>query len=94
MDLLKQRILRGGVVSTDSVLKVDSFLNHQIDMTLVDAIAAEFQRIYEGKPFDKVLTIIRDMYTTAGRERRKATTANLCNKREMPAAAQVVPHLC
>jgi xanthine phosphoribosyltransferase len=57
LEQLKQRILRDGIVSSDDVLKVDSFLNHQIDMELIDAIAAEFQRLYAGRPLDRVLTI-------------------------------------
>lgn len=57
MELLKQRILADGVVKHGNVLKVDSFLNHQIDVELLDAIAAEFQRIYGERPIDKVLTI-------------------------------------
>lgn len=57
MELLRQRILKDGVVRPGSVLKVDSFLNHQIDVELLDAIAAEFERIYAGKPINKVLTI-------------------------------------
>ncbi|NLG10443.1 MAG: xanthine phosphoribosyltransferase [Coriobacteriaceae bacterium] len=57
MELLKQRILNDGVVRPGSVLKVDSFLNHQIDVELLDAIAAEFERIYAGRPINKVLTI-------------------------------------
>ena len=57
MELLKQRIRTDGIVSSDSVLKVDSFLNHQIDMELLVAIAQEFHRIYGDKPVNKVLTI-------------------------------------
>lgn len=57
MELLKQRILDDGVVKPDNVLKVDSFLNHQIDVELLDAIAEEFYRAFETKQVDKVLTI-------------------------------------
>jgi xanthine phosphoribosyltransferase len=57
MELLKQRILADGVVSPGNVLKVDSFLNHQIDVKLLDAIADEFQRLYADKPINKVLTL-------------------------------------
>jgi xanthine phosphoribosyltransferase len=57
MEKLKQRILADGVVSPGNVLKVDSFLNHQIDVELLDAIAEEFYRIYAERPIDKVLTI-------------------------------------
>jgi xanthine phosphoribosyltransferase len=57
VQLLEDRIRRDGVVKPGNVLKVDSFLNHQIDIELVDAMAAEWAKMYEGKPITKVLTI-------------------------------------
>jgi len=57
MELLKQRILADGIIASDSVLKVDSFLNHQIDVALMDALAEESLKIFADKPVDKVLTI-------------------------------------
>lgn len=57
MELLKQRILEDGIVKHGNVLKVDSFLNHQIDVKLLDAIALELQQVYGDKQIDKVLTI-------------------------------------
>ena len=57
MNFLEARILRDGVVKPGHVLKVDSFLNHQIDVALVDEIAAEFHRRFAGRPVTKVLTI-------------------------------------
>ncbi|MCL2865611.1 MAG: xanthine phosphoribosyltransferase [Lachnospiraceae bacterium] len=57
MDLLKQRILKDGHVKPGNVLKVDSFLNHQIDVALMDAIGAEFKRLYGDAPITKILTI-------------------------------------
>ena len=57
MKMLKERILRDGVVKPGAVLKVDSFLNHQMDMELIDRIAEEFQRRFAGKHITKVLTI-------------------------------------
>ncbi|MDR2035246.1 MAG: xanthine phosphoribosyltransferase [Coriobacteriales bacterium] len=57
MELLKQRILTDGVVSSDNVLKVDTFLNHQVDVELLGAIAEEFERIFQDKPINKVFTI-------------------------------------
>ena len=44
MNCVEERILRDGVVKCGNVLKVDSFLNHQIDVALLDEIAREFQR--------------------------------------------------
>ena len=57
MELLEQRILLDGVVKDGDVLKVDSFLNHQIDTVLLDQLAAEFKRLFAGLPINKVLTI-------------------------------------
>ena len=57
MNFVEQRIRQEGCVKSGDVLKVDAFLNHQIDMALVDEIAAEFVRRYEGSPITKVLTI-------------------------------------
>ena len=57
MNFIEQRIREEGCVKAGSVLKVDSFLNHQIDMVLVDQIAEEFVRRFEGASVTKVLTI-------------------------------------
>ena len=57
MNFLEARILKDGTVKPGNVLKVDSFLNHQIDMALLDEIAAEFVRRFSGKHITKVLTI-------------------------------------
>ncbi len=57
MNFLEERILRDGVVKPGDVLKVDSFLNHQIDVALLDEIAREFRQRFADKPVTKVLTI-------------------------------------
>ena len=57
MNFIEERILREGVVKPGNVLKVDSFLNHQIDVKLLDEIADEFVRRFEGQTITKVLTI-------------------------------------
>lgn len=57
MQLLKDRIVRDGTVRAGSILKVDSFLNHQIDIDLMEAVGAEFRRLYEGTPVTRILTI-------------------------------------
>ena len=57
MELLEQRIMKDGVVKEGGVLKVDSFLNHQIDSTLLDQLGAEFARLFAGQPINKVITI-------------------------------------
>lgn len=57
MDLLKRKIEEEGVVLSNSVLKVDSFLNHQVDPQLMKAIGDEFVDRFRNKPITKVLTI-------------------------------------
>ena len=57
MNFLEEKILREGTVKPGNVLKVDSFLNHQIDVALMDEIGREFKRRFAGKPITKVLTI-------------------------------------
>ena len=57
MNCVEERILKDGIVKTGNVLKVDSFLNHQIDVVLLDEIAQEFQRRFAGNTITKVLTI-------------------------------------
>ncbi|MFI3238656.1 MAG: xanthine phosphoribosyltransferase [Lachnospiraceae bacterium] len=57
MELLKERIRLDGKVRGTGVLKVDSFLNHQIDVTLLSEIGAEFRRRFEGCGVNKILTI-------------------------------------
>ena len=57
MNFLEQRIICDGVVKPGDVLKVDSFLNHQMDVALLDEIAREFKRRFGHKKITKVLTI-------------------------------------
>ena len=57
MQLLKDRIRRDGKIRGTEVLKVDSFLNHQMDVELFDAIGAEFRRRFAGCGVNKILTI-------------------------------------
>ena len=57
MKLLEERIKRDGVVKSEGVLKVDSFLNHQIDVNLIDEMGEEFARLFAGAPVNKILTI-------------------------------------
>ena len=57
MELLKNRILKDGVVKPGSILKVDSFLNHQMDIDLINDIGKEFKRIFSDCPVTKILTI-------------------------------------
>ena len=57
MNFLEERILKDGVVKPGNVLKVDSFLNHQMDISLMEEIGREFKRRFKGKSINKVLTI-------------------------------------
>ena len=57
MNFLEERIARDGIVKSGNVLKVDSFLNHQMDIALIEEIGREFKRRFGDKPIDKVLTI-------------------------------------
>ena len=57
MNFLEQRILTDGIVKPGDVLKVDSFLNHQMDIGLLEQLGAEFVRRFEGAHITKVLTI-------------------------------------
>ena len=57
MKLLKDRILQDGQCFEGGVLKVDSFINHQMDPTLMKAMAVEFVRRFANEPFNKILTI-------------------------------------
>ena len=57
MKLLEERILRDGEVKSGEILKVDRFLNHQMDPTLFYAMAEEWKRLYDGCGVNKLLTI-------------------------------------
>ena len=57
MNFLEERIVKDGVVKPGNVLKVDSFLNHQMDIGLMEEIGREFKRRFADKPVTKILTI-------------------------------------
>ena len=57
MELLKERILKDGTVRPGQTLKVDSFLNHQMDIDLINEIGKEFYRRFEGQKITKIMTI-------------------------------------
>ena len=57
MNFLEERIVKDGIVKPGNVLKVDSFLNHQMDISLMEEIGREFKRRFADKPVTKVLTI-------------------------------------
>lgn len=57
MKALEEKILKDGHVAKGDILKVDSFLNHQIDVKFMNEIGKEFKRLYADKQVDKILTI-------------------------------------
>ena len=81
--------MRDGVVKDEDILKVDSFLNHQIDAVLIDQLAQEFKRLFNDLPITKILTIeasgIAIAYATALRFgvpmvfAKKSRTRNIAN---------------
>lgn len=69
MNLLKEKILNEGIALNKNVLKVDSFINHQVDVNLMNKIGEEFYNYFKSKEINKVVTIessgIAPAYTTA-----------------------------
>jgi xanthine phosphoribosyltransferase len=57
MNFLEERIVRDGMIKEGNVLKVDSFLNHQMDIALFDEIGREFKERFKDKKINKILTI-------------------------------------
>ena len=58
MNFLEERITKDGIVKEGNVLKVDSFLNHQMDIQLFDEIGEEFKRRFANEHINKILTIV------------------------------------
>lgn len=69
MDLLKEKIKKDGIVINENILKVDNFLNHQVDTKLMNLIGEEFANHFKDKKITKVVTIessgIAPAYATA-----------------------------
>ena len=57
MKLLEERIRKDGVVKEGNILKVDSFLNHQLDIELFNEMGKEFKRLFADRPINKILTL-------------------------------------
>jgi len=57
MKLLEERIRKDGIVKPGNVLKVDSFINHQMDIELISEMGKEWKKLFEGKNINKILTI-------------------------------------
>ena len=57
MKYLEKKIIKDGVVKPGNILKVDNFLNHQIDVVTLNEMGKEFKRLFADKPINKILTI-------------------------------------
>lgn len=57
MNFLEERIVKDGIIKEGNVLKVDSFLNHQMDISLFNQMGAEFKKRFAGKNINKIVTI-------------------------------------
>ena len=95
MNFLEEKIKEDGVIKEGNILKVDNFLNHQIDVDIIRQIAYELKRRFRGKTVNKILTIeasgiaiatlLGDLYDVpvvfAKRARRPtAPTTSMCRK--------------
>ncbi len=86
MNFLEKKILSDGVVKAGSILKVDNFLNHQIDIRVIRQIAHELKRRFGGEQIDKIITIessgiaiatlLGDLYDVPVVFAKKSETAN------------------
>lgn len=86
MNFLEEKILSDGIVKTGNILKVDNFLNHQIDINVIRQIALELKKRFEGKRVDKIITIeasgitiatlLGDLYNVPVVFAKKGETAN------------------
>ena len=86
MNFLEQKIIEDGVIKEGNILKVDNFLNHQIDVDIIRQIAFEFKRRFRGKTVNKILTIeasgiaiaalLGDLYDVPVVFAKKSETAN------------------
>ena len=95
MNFLEEKILADGSIKQGNILKVDNFLNHQIDIDIMRQIAYEFKRRFKGKEVTKILTIeasgiaiavlLADLYDVPVVFAKKGETANstddICKER-------------
>lgn len=96
MNFLEEKILEDGKINPGNVLKVDNFLNHQIDIDIMRQIAYEFKRRFRGKEVNKVLTIeasgiaiatmLADLYDVPVVFAKKGETVNCTDDKYMAQA--------
>ena len=77
MKMLEDRIRKDGIVREGNVLKVDSFINHQMDIPLFREMAKEWKRLFAGKPINKVLTIEASEFNVPVVFAKKSMSINL-----------------
>ena len=77
MKMLEDRIRNDGIVREGNVLKVDSFINHQMDIPLFREMAKEWKRLFAGKPINKVLTIEASEFNVPVVFAKKSMSINL-----------------
>ena len=103
MNFLEEKILEDGVIKRGNILKVDNFLNHQIDVDIIRQIAYEFKRRFRGKQVNKILTIeasgiaiatlLGDLYDVPVVFAKKSQTANSTDDKYV-AKAYSFTHKC
>ena len=96
MNFLEEKILQSGVIKEGNILKVDSFLNHQIDIDIMRQMAYEFKRRFSNVEVDRILTIeasgiaiatlLGDLYDKPVVFAKKAETANSTDDKYMAQA--------
>lgn len=96
MNFLEEKIIQDGKINPGNILKVDNFLNHQIDIDIMRQIAYEFKRRFKGKHVNKVLTIeasgiaiatmLADLYDVPVVFAKKGETANCTDDKYMAQA--------
>lgn len=96
MNFLEEKIIQDGRINPGNILKVDNFLNHQIDIDIMRQIAYEFKRRFKGKHVNKVLTIeasgiaiatmLADLYDVPVVFAKKGETANCTDDKYMAQA--------
>ena len=96
MNFLEEKILTDGAVKAGDILKVENFLNHQIDTSIIRRIAQELKRRFEGEQVDKVITIeasgisiatlLGDLYGVPVVFAKKGETANSTDDKYMSEA--------
>lgn len=96
MNFLEEKILRDGIIKEGNILKVDSFLNHQIDIDIMRQMAYEFKRRFRGVEVNRILTIeasgiaiatlLGDLYDVPVVFAKKSQTANSTDDKYMAQA--------